>query len=123
MKKPTLISALAIATLATAGLALPATASASPNKHEETRVVRHDHQRDHNVRRVHDVDRRYIESHRDYRSHGQTRWAPSRHHHDRGHHYGHQRKHSHRYDYRPVERYRHRHDDDLRVRIFYDFHL
>lgn len=120
MKKSTLISTLAVAAITMGSLALPGTASASSFKHDAERAVSsvQHQQRDHNVRRVHDTDRRYTRRHRD---HGHTRWAPS-HRHDRGHHHGH-RKHVYRYDYRPVERYRHRHDDDLRVRIYYDLHL
>ena len=121
MKKPTLISALAIVTVTTASLAIPATVSASSFKREEVKKVHGDHQRDHHDRRGHDVDRRYIERHREYRHPGYSRWAPSRDYRDRGHHYGHHDKY--RYDYRPVERYRHHHDDDVRLRIFYDLHL
>jgi Ni/Co efflux regulator RcnB len=121
MKKSTLISALAIAAAATASLALPATASASSFQRDEVRVVHGVHQRETHVLRVHDVDRRYIERHRAYRNPGHSRWAPSRDYHDRGHHYGQHDKY--RYDYRPVQRERHHHDDDLRLRIFYDFHL
>ncbi len=121
MKKPNLLSALAIAAVASASLALPATASASSFKHEELKKVHGEHYRDHQGRRDHGVDHRYIGRHRDYRRPGNTRWAPSPSRHDRGHHYGHY--HGHRYDYRPVERYRHYHDDDVRLRIFYDLHL
>ncbi len=125
MKKPNLISALAIAAVTATSLTLPATASATSYTREEVRVVRDDHQRNPSLHRVHDVDRRYIKRHRDYRGHGHShsRWAPTRHHHDRGHHYGHKHKHQQRYDYRPVERHQRRHNDDLRVRILYDLHL
>ena len=123
MKKPNLISALAIVAVTATTLTLPATASASSYTREEVRVVRDDHQRDPNFHRVHNVDRRYIKRHRDYRGHSHSRWAPTRHHHDRGHHYGHKHKHQQRYDYRPVERHQRRHNDDLRVRILYDLHL
>ena len=112
MKKPTLLSALAVAVIATASLALPATASASSFRHEEVKKVHGD------GHRGHDVDRRYIERRRDSRHHGQTRWAPPRHY--RQHGYGH--RHGHRYGHRPIERYRHHHDD-VRLRLFYDLHL
>lgn len=117
MKKPNLISALAIAAVAAASLSLPATVSADSYRHEETKVVRHNH--DANLRPVHNFDQR----HSDSRGHGHTKWAPSRPRHDRGHHYGHRHQHGERYDYRPVERHQRHHNDDIRVRIFYDLHL
>lgn len=123
MKKPNLISALAIAAVAAASVILPGTASAASFKHEESKVMRSEHPGAAKAQLVHYVDRH------DYRGHGHSRWAPSpRYQHDRGRHYGHQKhyrhhEHGRRYDYRPVERRHHRHNDDLRVRIFYDLHL
>lgn len=131
MNKQTLIPALALATLTAATLALPATASADSFKHKETTVVRGDHMRDGNVRRVHDGERRY----RHGQQHGPSRRAAAPHRHNHGHHYGHQHRHPPRHDhgpvvryepradYRVVERYEPRYDDNIRVRISYDLHL
>lgn len=131
MKKPNLLSALAIAAVAVASLSLPATASADSIKHQERTVVRGDHPRDGQLRPVHNAERRYSDSHH----HGHTRWAQSRYQQGRGHHHGHQRRHMHRhevrpverhvyrYDYRPVERYQPHYDDGIRVQLSYDLHL
>ena len=132
MKKPTLISSLAVAAIAAASLALPATASASSFMDEATKRVKAEHLREAKALPVHYADRHYDgrrddRRHRDYRrddrrGHGHTRWEPPRYRHDHGHHYG-QHKRDYRYDYRPVERHQHRHNDDLRVRILYDLVL
>ena len=111
MKKPTLISALTVAVIATAGMALPAGASAATFAGEAVKKVHADNYRGHRDHRG--VDRRYIERHHDYRRYGHSRWAPPRHQHRHGHHYGHKQGYG----------YRHRYDDDIRVRIFYDLHL
>lgn len=120
MKKSNLLSALAIAAVAAASLSLPATASAASFKHQETQMVRSDHSRDGHIQKVHNVERRYNKSQR----HGHTKWAPSYPRHSRGQHYERHHRHGKHYDYRPVERHpQRRHNDDFRVRIFYDLHL
>jgi len=118
MKKPALISALALAAVAAASLALPASASAASFRELAQSQGRAEPQRVHERR--HDGGGRYDHQQRDSRHHGSSRWAPSPHYRDRGHHYGHQ--HHYRYDTRPTGHY-HRYNDDLRVRIYYDLHL
>lgn len=119
MKKPTLLSALAMAAVTAASLTLPATAATASSFNEVNKELRRFHQRETPFQHVHNVERRYNERH-----HGYNRFAPPRRYrHDNGHHYGHYKHHK-RYEYRPVERYRRHHrNDDLRVRIFYDLHL
>ncbi|HEY0720243.1 MAG TPA: hypothetical protein VGE50_03215 [Gammaproteobacteria bacterium] len=139
MKKPTLLSALAIAAVAAASLSLPATASAARLSHEEATVLRGDQPRETYARPVHYIEHRYS----DAPAHGHPRWAQSRYQHDRGYHHGHHHRHAQRYEYRPVVRYEPRYEyrsveryeprvverydsrpsDDIRVRISYDLHL
>ncbi len=134
MKKSKLLSLLAVVTAAAATLALPVTAAASPVKHEEARMVlRGDHRHAEHVRPVHNVERRHGDTHwaPPRHHHGHARWAPPRHRHGHGHQYRYVERYEHRpveryehrYDYRPVERYEPRHDSDVRVRISYDLHL
>lgn len=117
MKKPALISALALAAVAAASLALPASASAASFRELAAGQGRAEPQRVHERR--HDGGDLYNHQRRDSHHHGSSRWAPSPHYRDRGH-YGH--RHHYRYGYRPTQHY-HRYNDDLRVRIVYDLHL
>ncbi|MCW9089574.1 MAG: hypothetical protein OQK54_08605 [Gammaproteobacteria bacterium] len=124
MKKRNLITTLALTAVMGTAMALPATASAHEVIKEKRVKVIKTSDRHHG-----DVDRWYVERHREV-----TRWAPPRHGHkhrkhrghDRGHHYGH-RKQRHEYrEYRRVEHepvYRQRDRDGMRVRIDYDFWL
>lgn len=118
MKKPTLISVLAVAVATASLLSLPASASASSFKDDGAKSLRGGE----NVHPVH-YSERYNQRSGKYRGHSNILWAPPRYRHDRGHHYGEYRQHGRRDDYRPVERYHHRNNDDLRLRIFYELHL
>jgi Ni/Co efflux regulator RcnB len=127
MNKKTLISALALSAVMGTAVALPTTASAHEIVKEKRVTVIKKTQR-HDEHRRGDVDRWYIERHREVIS----RWEPPRYGHryhrkDRGHghKYGHRERRIERHDYRPVQQYRvvPRHNDGVRVRIDYDFWL
>ena len=124
MNMKTLISSLALTTLLGTAIALPATASAHEVvKEKRVTVIKKTERQD--VRRHGDVDRWYVERHREV-----TRsWEPSRYSYRNergyGHKYGHRNERHDYRDYRPVEHHRDydRHNDGVRVRIDYDFWL
>lgn len=137
MNKKTLFTSLALATVLGASMTLPTTASAHEVVRETTVKVIRDVDHHDRYRRHDNVDRWYVERHREAKS----RWAPHDYHdkHHKKHWKKHWKKHSkkHRHDhdryerrvkreyreYRPVEQQRvyRRHDNDsLRISIGYD---
>lgn len=119
MKKKSVISALTLAAMMGAALALPATAAAHGMEKKRVKIVETEY-------RGGDSHHRRGERHRvDHRHHG--RGHGHRHGH-RGHKHRHvRREHRHKYyEPREVKRERpthHRRDDGVRVRIDYDFWL